>query len=71
MKLEDVKCIGILGGGVMGGGIAQSAILAGHKVIVRDLTDFTAGGQTSRRQADRGGPLRDRVNAPQRCQPPR
>jgi 3-hydroxybutyryl-CoA dehydrogenase len=39
MKLEDIKCIGILGAGVMGGGIAQSAILAGHKVIVRDLTD--------------------------------
>jgi len=39
MKLSDVKCIGILGAGVMGGGIAQSAILAGFKVIVRDLDD--------------------------------
>jgi len=39
MKLEDIKCIGIMGGGVMGGGIAQTAILAGYKVIVRDLTD--------------------------------
>ncbi|MBW2092387.1 MAG: 3-hydroxyacyl-CoA dehydrogenase family protein [Deltaproteobacteria bacterium] len=39
MKLEDVKRIGILGAGVMGGGIAQSAILAGYNVIVRDLTD--------------------------------
>ena len=39
MKLEDVKSIGILGAGVMGGGIAQSAILAGFNVIVRDLTD--------------------------------
>lgn len=39
MKLEDIKCIGILGAGVMGGGIAQSAILAGQKVIVRDLKD--------------------------------
>jgi len=39
MKLEDIKCIGILGAGVMGGGIAQSAILAGNKVIVRDLKD--------------------------------
>lgn len=39
MKLEDIKSIGILGGGVMGGGIAQAAILAGYKVIVRDLTD--------------------------------
>ena len=39
MKLEDVNSIGILGAGVMGGGIAQCAILAGKKVIVRDLTD--------------------------------
>ena len=39
MKLEDVKTIGILGAGVMGGGIAQTAILAGYKVICRDLSD--------------------------------
>jgi len=39
MKLQDVKCIGVMGAGVMGGGIAQSLILAGFKVIVRDLTD--------------------------------
>jgi 3-hydroxybutyryl-CoA dehydrogenase len=39
MKLGDIKCIGIVGAGVMGGGIAQSAILAGYKVLVRDLTD--------------------------------
>lgn len=39
MKLEDIKTIGVVGGGVMGGGIAQTALLAGYKVIVRDLTD--------------------------------
>jgi 3-hydroxyacyl-CoA dehydrogenase len=39
MKLEDVKCVGILGAGVMGSGIAQAAILHGDKVIVRDLSD--------------------------------
>lgn len=39
MKLDDIKTIGILGGGVMGGGIAQTAILAGYKTIVRDLSD--------------------------------
>ena len=39
MKLEDIKTIGIMGGGVMGGGIAQTAILAGYKTIVRDLSD--------------------------------
>jgi 3-hydroxybutyryl-CoA dehydrogenase len=39
MKLKDIKCIGVVGAGIMGGGIAQSAILAGFEVIVRDLTD--------------------------------
>ncbi|MFC2005745.1 3-hydroxyacyl-CoA dehydrogenase family protein [Chloroflexota bacterium] len=39
MKLEDIKSIGVVGGGVMGGGIAQAAILAGYKVIIRDLND--------------------------------
>jgi len=39
MELEDIKTIGIMGGGVMGGGIAQTAILAGYKTIVRDLSD--------------------------------
>jgi 3-hydroxybutyryl-CoA dehydrogenase len=39
MKLEDIKLIGVLGAGVMGGGIAQSIILAGIPVIVRDLKD--------------------------------
>jgi len=39
MKLEDVKTIGVLGAGVMGGGIAQTAIVKGYKVIIRDLND--------------------------------
>ena len=39
MQLEDIKSIGILGAGVMGGGIAQCAIQAGQKVIVRDLSE--------------------------------
>lgn len=39
MKLEDIKCIGILGAGVMGGGIAQCAIQAGYRTIVRDLSE--------------------------------
>ncbi|MFC1966961.1 3-hydroxyacyl-CoA dehydrogenase family protein [Chloroflexota bacterium] len=39
MKLGDIKTIGIMGGGMMGGGIAQTAVLAGYKVIVRDLND--------------------------------
>jgi 3-hydroxybutyryl-CoA dehydrogenase len=39
MKLEDVKSIGVMGAGVMGGGISQTAIVAGYKVICRDLKD--------------------------------
>jgi 3-hydroxyacyl-CoA dehydrogenase len=39
MKLDDIKLIGVLGGGVMGGGIAQSCIAGGFRTIVRDVTD--------------------------------
>ena len=39
MQLEDIKSIGVLGGGVMGSGIAQTAILAGYKVTLRDLSE--------------------------------
>jgi 3-hydroxybutyryl-CoA dehydrogenase len=39
MKLDDVKTIGVMGGGVMGGGIAQVSAIAGYDVVVRDLND--------------------------------
>lgn len=39
MKFEDVRHIGVLGGGVMGGGIAQIHAAAGFKVTVRDISD--------------------------------
>jgi 3-hydroxybutyryl-CoA dehydrogenase len=39
MKLQDVKTIGVVGAGVMGGGISQVAILGGYKVVARDLKD--------------------------------
>jgi 3-hydroxybutyryl-CoA dehydrogenase len=39
MKIEDIKTIGVMGAGVMGGGISQTAILAGYNVVCRDLTD--------------------------------
>jgi 3-hydroxyacyl-CoA dehydrogenase len=39
VKLEDVKKVGVLGGGVMGGGIAQVVSLAGYPVIVRDINE--------------------------------
>lgn len=39
MNIDDIKLIGVLGGGVMGGGIAQSCAAAGFATRVRDLND--------------------------------
>lgn len=39
MKLQNVKSIGVMGAGVMGGGISQALVTAGFKVVTRDLND--------------------------------
>jgi len=39
MKLNQVKKIGMLGGGVMGSGIAQVMAVGGYEVIIRDISD--------------------------------
>lgn len=39
MKAEDIKVIGMMGGGVMGSGIAQVCAQAGYRVVLRDLND--------------------------------
>jgi 3-hydroxybutyryl-CoA dehydrogenase len=39
MKFEDIKKVGVLGGGIMGGGIAQTYAVAGYHVAVRDIND--------------------------------
>lgn len=39
MRLEQVKHIGIVGGGVMGGGIAQVLAAAGYKITIKDISD--------------------------------
>ena len=40
MKLNEIKKIGVLGGGVMGGGIGQvMATHAGYEVVIRDIND--------------------------------
>ncbi|MEX0942687.1 MAG: 3-hydroxyacyl-CoA dehydrogenase family protein [Pseudomonadales bacterium] len=39
MKTEDIKHIGVVGGGVMGGGIAQVHAAAGYRVTIRDISD--------------------------------
>jgi 3-hydroxyacyl-CoA dehydrogenase len=39
MKADDIKLIGVMGGGVMGGGIAESCVAGGFATRVRDLND--------------------------------
>jgi 3-hydroxyacyl-CoA dehydrogenase len=39
MRFEDIKKVGVLGGGIMGGGIAQTYAVAGYAVAVRDIND--------------------------------
>jgi len=39
MNVDDIKLIGVMGGGVMGGGIAQSCAAAGFTTRIRDLTN--------------------------------
>jgi 3-hydroxybutyryl-CoA dehydrogenase len=39
LKFEQVQTIGILGGGVMGGGIAQTAATFGYRAIVVEISD--------------------------------
>jgi 3-hydroxybutyryl-CoA dehydrogenase len=39
MSTEDIKRVGVMGGGVMGGGIAQTFAANGFKTIIRDLND--------------------------------
>jgi 3-hydroxybutyryl-CoA dehydrogenase len=39
VRFDDVKQIGVLGGGVMGGGIAQTYAIARYPIVVRDISD--------------------------------
>jgi 3-hydroxybutyryl-CoA dehydrogenase len=39
MRFEEIRKVGVLGGGIMGGGIAQITAIAGYEVIVRDIND--------------------------------
>jgi 3-hydroxyacyl-CoA dehydrogenase len=39
MHVDDIKRIGVMGGGVMGGGIAQTFAAKGFTTIIRDLND--------------------------------
>ena len=44
--MTDIHKVGVLGGGLMGGGIAQVAAQAGFATVVREVSD--AVGQRSR-----------------------
>jgi 3-hydroxyacyl-CoA dehydrogenase len=39
MNIDDIKLVGMMGGGVMGGGIAQTFAAGGFRTVVRDLND--------------------------------
>ena len=39
MNIDDIKLVGVMGGGVMGGGIAQTFAAHGFNTIIRDLND--------------------------------
>jgi 3-hydroxyacyl-CoA dehydrogenase len=39
MSIDNIKLVGVMGGGVMGGGIAQTFAAHGFKTIIRDLND--------------------------------
>jgi 3-hydroxybutyryl-CoA dehydrogenase len=42
MKLEDIRCVGVIGAGQMGRGIAQVAAAAGYQVLMSDIDQVTA-----------------------------
>jgi 3-hydroxyacyl-CoA dehydrogenase len=39
MKADDIRKVGCLGGGVMGGGIGQTFAQAGYQVVIRELSE--------------------------------
>jgi 3-hydroxybutyryl-CoA dehydrogenase len=39
MKADDIRKVGCLGGGVMGGGIGQTFAQAGYQVVIRELDE--------------------------------
>ena len=69
MKAEDIRTIGVMGGGVMGGGIAQVLSVAGYSIILRDLTgellDKTRATIIEGRFGLKGGVERGRITPQQ------
>lgn len=55
MKLEDIRCVGVIGAGQMGRGIAQVAAGAGYQVLMSDVDQATAeaGKATIEKQLSR------------------
>ena len=69
MKARDIKTVGMMGGGVMGGGIGQTLALTGYKVVIRDLTDelleTTRSGIIDGRFGLKGGVERGKITQQQ------
>ena len=53
--MTDIKTVGVIGGGVMGSGIAQALAVGGCRVTVRDLNEEL---HREVEADDRRGPLR-------------
>ena len=51
MKLEDIKKVGVVGGGTMGFGIAINFALGGYPVIISDINEEVIGQSKERTQA--------------------
>jgi 3-hydroxyacyl-CoA dehydrogenase len=69
MNVDDIKLIGVMGGGVMGGGIAQSCAAGGFAVRIRDLSqellDRTRDTMVEGRFGLRGAVERGKLTQPQ------
>ncbi len=69
MKPDEIKNIGIMGGGVMGGGIAQVLAVAGYQPLIRDLTqdllDKTRATIVEGRFGLKGGVERGKLSQPE------
>ncbi len=46
LSIKDILCVGIVGCGIMGIGIAVSSLLAGFRVIIYDISDKSINNGT-------------------------
>ena len=70
--MSEIKKVGVLGGGLMGSGIAQVSAMAGFETIVREVSEpiiqkSRARASTRSRERDRSGKVTAESNATQHC----